>query len=318
MPRQPSLPGLTPEAEALYRELLRYGPEAVPHRRIRPDDDRLARLEELGLVERGEDGGLRPRPPRLALEKWAAERELEAVRAREAADLLAQLYAARTGAGSRFAEVLVGVEDVVGTFASMQAEARDQVRAFDRGSYLQPEEVGPNPWQLPSMARGVAYRVVYESSFLQTEIGMRSLRASISAGEAARAFPGVPLKLIISDSARALISVPPEEGKEVMALLVHPSLLLDALVELFEAFWRLAVPVGAASGAEGAAVGSEPSADTQRLLALLSAGFTDEAIARDLQVSERTVNRRVGRLQELLGARTRFQLGVQAARRGWL
>ncbi|NUR97005.1 MAG: LuxR family transcriptional regulator, partial [Kribbellaceae bacterium] len=35
-------------------------------------------------------------------------------------------------------------------------------------------------------------------------------------------------------------------------------------------------------------------------------------------VSERTVARRIGRLQEALGAQTRFQLGVQASRQGWL
>lgn len=59
-------------------------------------------------------------------------------------------------------------------------------------------------------------------------------------------------------------------------------------------------------------------ADDRRLLTLLSAGLTDHAIARDLGVSERTVRRRITRLQAVLGGRTRFQLGVQAARRGWL
>ncbi|MFI6060373.1 hypothetical protein [Streptomyces sp. NPDC051286] len=38
----------------------------------------------------------------------------------------------------------------------------------------------------------------------------------------------------------------------------------------------------------------------------------------ELGVSERTVARRIARLQEVLGAQTRFQLGVQAGRRGWL
>jgi hypothetical protein len=35
-------------------------------------------------------------------------------------------------------------------------------------------------------------------------------------------------------------------------------------------------------------------------------------------VSERTVTRRIMALQEVLAARSRFQLGAQAARRGWL
>ena len=48
------------------------------------------------------------------------------------------------------------------------------------------------------------------------------------------------------------------------------------------------------------------------------AGLTDESIAREFGVSERTIARRIGRLQEALGAQTRFQLGVQASRQGWL
>jgi DNA-binding NarL/FixJ family response regulator len=54
------------------------------------------------------------------------------------------------------------------------------------------------------------------------------------------------------------------------------------------------------------------------LLAYLNAGLTDEAIARELDVSERTVGRRISRLQDMLGVASRFQLGSQAARRGWV
>ncbi len=50
----------------------------------------------------------------------------------------------------------------------------------------------------------------------------------------------------------------------------------------------------------------------------MSTGATDHAIARELGVSERTVHRRVARLQALLGAQSRFQLGVLAADKNWL
>ncbi|MBB1245146.1 helix-turn-helix transcriptional regulator [Streptomyces durbertensis] len=324
-PARPPGHGLTSETESLYRELLSG---AVLSTADAASDGRVRRLEELGLVRVEADGRVVPLSPRLALEAWAAERELEALRARESADRLAGLFAERTGSGARFAEVLDTAEDVVRTFGAMQDGAQRSIRGFERGSILKPDDIGPNEWQVAGMRRGVRYHIVYESEYLQTEVGLRSLRSSVRAGEVARVFPGVPMKLAIADSDRALISVPGREGNGVMALLVHPSMLLDAIIELFEAFWRLAVPVGAAgaggpsggaSGGRGAgAVASEPTPETQRLLALLSAGSTDEAIARDLKVSERTVHRRISRLQELLGARTRFQLGVQAARRGWL
>ena len=54
------------------------------------------------------------------------------------------------------------------------------------------------------------------------------------------------------------------------------------------------------------------------ILALLAAGAPDATIARQTGVSQRTVERRVRALMDQLGAGTRFQAGVQAARRGLL
>ena len=47
-------------------------------------------------------------------------------------------------------------------------------------------------------------------------------------------------------------------------------------------------------------------------------GAKDEQIARTLGLSLRTVRRRVADLMIELGVDTRFQAGVEAARRGWL
>lgn len=66
------------------------------------------------------------------------------------------------------------------------------------------------------------------------------------------------------------------------------------------------------------AVELEPTAATRHLLRLMRTGAIDETIARELGVSLRTVHRRITRLQNLLGARSRFQLGVIACERGWV
>ena len=55
-----------------------------------------------------------------------------------------------------------------------------------------------------------------------------------------------------------------------------------------------------------------------RILSLLSDGHSDSTIARESGISVRTVERRVRSLMDRLGAKTRFQAGVQAARRGWI
>ncbi|MFE2758229.1 response regulator transcription factor [Actinosynnema sp. NPDC059335] len=62
----------------------------------------------------------------------------------------------------------------------------------------------------------------------------------------------------------------------------------------------------------------EPTATTRQLLRLMGTGALDETIAREMGVSVRTVHRRITRLQELLGVRSRFQLGVIARERGWV
>ncbi|WNV87369.1 LuxR C-terminal-related transcriptional regulator [Umezawaea sp. Da 62-37] len=62
----------------------------------------------------------------------------------------------------------------------------------------------------------------------------------------------------------------------------------------------------------------EPTEATQHLLRLMRTGAIDETIARELGVSLRTVHRRITRLQNLLGARSRFELGVITCERGWV
>lgn len=293
--------GLSPEAEQLYLAMLR-GATSEPG--VARDE-----LERLGLIRNNE-----VRPPRSALAAIASSHEAAAIRARETAEVLARAYAEHGANEVGFVEVLADADEVISAFEEMQNQARTEIRALDPGSYLSPRPEA-SPAQPPALARGIGYRVVYESALLQNELGFASVQESIAAGEQARAFPGVPLKLVIADSDRALIAVPTVTGGNVVALLIHPSVLLSALIELFEAFWRMAVSITPGGQADAH---EEPTTATRRLMALLSAGLTDESIARELGVSERTVHRRVSRLQQLLGAQTRFQLGVQASRRGWL
>jgi DNA-binding NarL/FixJ family response regulator len=57
---------------------------------------------------------------------------------------------------------------------------------------------------------------------------------------------------------------------------------------------------------------------TREILRMMAAGMKDETIARILNVSRRTVQQHITDAGSLLGARTRFQLAVLAAKRGWL
>ena len=69
----------------------------------------------------------------------------------------------------------------------------------------------------------------------------------------------------------------------------------------FDLAWKHAVPAPSVGGREGT---GDP-----KLVELLELGLKDEAIARYLGVSLRTVRRRVAHLMAVNGVDTRFQLG---------
>lgn len=57
---------------------------------------------------------------------------------------------------------------------------------------------------------------------------------------------------------------------------------------------------------------------TREILHLMATGMKDDAIARVLGVSRRTVQKHVSEAGTALGARTRFQIALLARERGWL
>jgi DNA-binding NarL/FixJ family response regulator len=103
-------------------------------------------------------------------------------------------------------------------------------------------------------------------------------------------------------------------------LIVHSSPLLDGVVRLFELLWEHSSTdtFGAVAG-EAREVTRTPLSDEDRAtLALLCAGVTDNAAARQLGIASRTWSRRIKRVMRILGVTTRFQAGMEAARRGWI
>ncbi|MFC4057799.1 LuxR C-terminal-related transcriptional regulator [Planomonospora corallina] len=90
--------------------------------------------------------------------------------------------------------------------------------------------------------------------------------------------------------------------------LVRAGVVAAALRTLFEELWARAAPLPWARSGDGVV----------QVLRLSSQGMSDEAIARQLGVSVRTVRARFAEAMAALGAHSRFQAGVEAARRGWL
>jgi DNA-binding NarL/FixJ family response regulator len=87
------------------------------------------------------------------------------------------------------------------------------------------------------------------------------------------------------------------------------------MCELFEAVWDRSSPLNRSAPKNGPTTLGKPN---RQLLVLLANGATDSSIARTLGWSTRTVQRHVQQLTEEVGEQTRFQIGMEAVRRGWI
>lgn len=138
---------------------------------------------------------------------------------------------------------------------------------------------------------------------------------AMSAGGAqVRLAPALPIRLAIVDRTFAVLPfdhASPAEG----AVVTRAPGLVAACCELFDRYWEAATPLEDSRPYDEATGLTDSEAE---LLRILSAGFTDEAAAKRLGISVRTVKRRMERLMRRLEAGSRFEAGVRAAQRGWL
>jgi hypothetical protein len=170
--------------------------------------------------------------------------------------------------------------------------------------------------QSAAQGRGVRFRSINDAEVLTIPGMLEHIRADMAAGEEARVVPSLPFKMLLVDHRVALIFLNPDQP-DAATLLVRYSGLLEAFYTLFEILWDKAAPI-TFSGPGVLRIG-EPvdgfTRELEQLLPLLAVGLNDKSIAHQLEVSERTVARRVVELLEFLGARTRFQAGWDAAMR---
>lgn len=126
----------------------------------------------------------------------------------------------------------------------------------------------------------------------------------------------LPMKMVIGDDDRALVTLDPADHADAATLLIHPSGLLRALIDVFEQFWAIAMPLGNTSVPD--AQKGEIDRRQRDILTLLATGASDDQVARRLGVSRRTIARELIALQNVLHATSRFQIGAQAARLGYI
>lgn len=256
--------------------------------------------------------------PAIALDMLLLVREQEVKNARIYAREVAERY--RLAVGKRdpagLVEIIDGRQASLDRSRQAQRATRRKLRVFDKPPYAE-DPASLNEVEAEGVRRGVVSRAIYDRDAIAQPGRLADLEAGVHFGEQARLLPELPMKLFLFDDDLAILPLQAAPEAIESTVVVHKSALLDAMAALFETLWELAMPLHFFTGPDAQAP-DRSSPDEQRILAMLTAGIQDEVIARELGMSERTYQRRVRGMMELLNAQTRFQLARNAVARGWL
>lgn len=279
------------------------------------------------LVRTDDEGTWGVVPPRESISQYLDAVEHRAALARAAMSELDNQWRRAVGRETLAAlpdlDVLSSVPEVVELIVQMHRTARQRLWWAIDPSVATRELLSraAEDRSLLGLADGVDLRMVLDTSLLTESWALDRLEHADTQGHAARVVNGIPFGVVICDEESVLVEISSHdpEGYGSLALRREPS--RRAVIRLFEQMWSVSTPYRP-TRRKLAASPEEPSAplddrDT-RVLALLSVGASDKVIARQIGTSVRTVERRVRYLMEHLSAATRFQAGVQAARRGWV
>ncbi|MET9880822.1 helix-turn-helix transcriptional regulator [Actinacidiphila glaucinigra] len=316
-------------AQELYRIALGdpdWDPDAVRDAIGWSDDDidaAVKLLAEFGLATRlnGIHSGWAARSPVMAMSDLisAATHDLES--------------AMTTGLNR-----LGTLSQVLGGFLVMHEQGRDidlvpgreQVLAVlgeatthttDMVSMHPPMTGGARPAQtanLDWLAKGRSMRTLHMAASLQSSAARQHFQELSDAGAQVRIAPSVPMRMIILDHVLAVLPfehpVPGDDTSDgPAAMIIRNPYLIEILRRFWEHYWQSAEEI----------LPRTPTSTTltereRQIAQLLVGGLTDEAIARTLGISERTVRRILAELMSKARADSRVQLGYNIARLGWL
>ncbi len=322
--------GLSPVAQAVYAAVLGhpgYGVAeltrtlSLTETQVRTACDELA---DLALLRPSHDtpGLLRAVNPAFALDLVLRRQEAElAHRASELAEerlRAAHLVAAYTdldpGESDPGTERLLGLDAVQARLELLATQLTGEcLSSVPGGGQSQAGLEAARPLAAEALRKGVRLLTLYQDSVRNDPASLAYAQWMTREGGQVRTAPLLPPRLVIFDRAVAVVPLDPQDARRG-ALCTREPAVVAFLVAVHQQAWDTAVPLAADRDEE--AGGLTP---TERdLLVLLSKGLTDEAAGKRLGVSLRTVRRQMAGLMERLGAASRFEAGLKAARRGWL
>jgi DNA-binding CsgD family transcriptional regulator len=159
------------------------------------------------------------------------------------------------------------------------------------------------------LRRGAELKTVWGSAVLDSPEAVRYARSRDSRWPAPRAASGVDVRAVIIDRSLAVVL-----GKPGYAQILCGGPAFEALLASADYLWEHSIALRSVAEIRT----STPRPRHELVLELLAEGLTDQAIARRIGVSIRTVRNDVALVMGSLGARSRFQAGVRAVCLGLL
>ncbi|HKT00658.1 MAG TPA: LuxR C-terminal-related transcriptional regulator [Rugosimonospora sp.] len=314
--------GLSGLTESVYLALLDH-PDAsiddlsalldLPTDEIRRRLDELARMSLLQR-SRSDSGAFRPIDPKVGLEALAARRAQEIEASKAAFELFLAERSSQPKGIEPPGDVLYGVDTIRARLRDLARSCEWEACSLMPGGAQSVESMeASTALDAEAIDRGVRLRTVYLDSIRGDPATQEYASRLQGLGSEVRTAPTLPLRLLIVDRKVAVVPVS-ADNSGTAAVVVTTDGVVTALLALFNAVWRTAVPLGTAKPRDEVGL----SLRERHVLQLLAEGRTDEMIARRLGVSVRTARRIASDLLDRLGASSRFAAGAKAAMRGWL
>ncbi len=169
---------------------------------------------------------------------------------------------------------------------------------------------------LYSLRRGLKLRALYQHAALRDRHTRSYLIECADNGGKVRFATSVPGRSLVIDRDIALLPIPGSDPSRMGLAVVREPNVIAWVIATFEQLWAEAQPLEDALSRHT----DEHELDQTRaaILRLMAEGEKDEAISRRLSISVRTCRRQIADYMALVGASSRFQAGVIAARAGHL
>lgn len=155
-------------------------------------------------------------------------------------------------------------------------------------------------------------RLIYPHRSRASFASRADAKRLVEAGAQIRTVSHVPQACVVVDRSFAIVLGTLDNGEVRSACRVRDRNIVRCLVDIFDQLWE-----GAALFASNEIGYAEDVTDElqRRIVRMMAQGLTDEVVARRLGMSVRTCRRHIAALLRDLDSVSRFQAGVQAARR---